>query len=139
MGYLEIKEWDVRIPLTEPIKNATYKMVSIGEDYPGPYAFLSTQELDSSVKCKDYYKPFPDHNYPTFQYIERLLPGDKASEVGDPNLTPLEALEKYPEYYNQLGSTVFGFKHGNGEPCEEQAASILPAFQKAFEGIAVLN
>ena len=131
-GYLEIKEWGVKIALTAPIKNATYLITAISKDIPGPYAFLSTKEINEHPSCKDDLKPDPEYYYPTFQYIERFNVKDKVWFQEDLQVPATEAVKRSPKTYQQVGDSVFHFGHGNGNWCEGQPNNTLTAFEKAF-------
>jgi hypothetical protein len=136
-NYLVIKEWGVKIILTSPISNATYQLVT-NNQYLKPSAFLSTSTLDASADCTSYYTQGATANdpKPTFQFIERFSLSDTTSlSEGGPMITALQAAQQSPSTYIRVGSYVYTFGHGSGEPCSEQASTIEPAFQSSFATI----
>jgi prepilin-type N-terminal cleavage/methylation domain-containing protein len=136
-SYLVIKEWGVKIALTSPLTGATYKIVT-NNQYQNPSAYLSTTTLDASADCVSYYAQGATANSsnPSFQYIERFSLTDTTYlSEGAPGITAQQAVQQSPDTYKQVDNYVYRFGHGNGEPCSEQASTIEPAFQSAFNTI----
>lgn len=131
--YLKISEWGITLPISSTIHGASYHL-----NADDSLAFLSTNQLDSSTACQDYYNKQQGASYyfPSFQYVARLAPNDQTIPTdGSAGISAKQAAQKYPDIYKSIGKYVYQYGKGRGVPCKDQTVAMTSAFYAAFKSI----
>jgi len=135
--YLTIKEWGVKMQLSQAISDGTYHLVAANKYMP-PSAFISTESLDNSAVCQKYYaaSATPDNALPSYQWLERYALATKVSfDEGQTTLTAEQAA-KQSDSYKKIGNYVYHMGKGNGMPCSEQTSDQSDAFNRLFSTLS---
>jgi hypothetical protein len=135
--YLTIKEWGVKMQLSQILNDGTYHLVGDSKYLP-PSAFLSTEKLDASNVCRKYYDTgVTSGSAPSYQRLERYALSAKVSfDEGQTTLTAEQAAAHRPDAYKKIGEYVYHMGKGNGMPCSEQTGDQSDAFNKLFDTLS---
>lgn len=126
INYLAIKEWGIKLKLTETIKNATYNILD-------NKAWLSTKELDTNAECISYYKGGPGTSFQAIvQYSSTDVAPDESPTASE--TTVAQNAKQNPGKYVVIGGKYYFFLHGNGAACEAQTTDQYKAFEAAVAG-----